>query len=204
VVKSTSRNAKISLDSQQTRIPERAAQGRVIAVALVGFMGAGKTTVGRELARRLAWRFDDLDDLIQSAEGSTIEQIFQQRGEPGFREIERRILSTTLAGNVSSRVLALGGGAFVDVENRATLHNARIPAVFLDAPAEELFQRSAQPEIVRPMRQDRGQFGRLYQQRRPEYLKAAICLQTSGKDIVTVAEEIIAKLKLTLSSGASE
>jgi len=68
-------------------------------VTLVGFMGAGKTTVGRELAKRLAWRFDDLDDLIQAAQGNTIEQIFQDRGEKAFREIERRILSATLANN---------------------------------------------------------------------------------------------------------
>ena len=112
-------------------------------------MGAGKTTVGRELAKRLAWRFDDLDDLIQAAEGNTIEQIFQDRGEKAFREIERRILSATLANNTSPRVLALGGGAFVDAENQTLLQSARVPAVFLDAPVEELFARSEQLEIFR-------------------------------------------------------
>src|SRR6266496_4404479 len=137
VVKSTSRNAKISLDSEHTRIPcgpAPTAGARLTLVTLVGFMGAGKTTVGRELAKRLAWRFDDLDDLIQSAEGNTIEQIFQQRGEKAFREIERRILSATLANNTSQQVLALGGGAFVDTGNQVLLQSARIPAVFLDAP----------------------------------------------------------------------
>jgi shikimate kinase len=180
------------------------ARDRLTAVALVGFMGAGKTTVGRELARRMAWRFHDLDDLIQAAEGNTIDQIFQQRGEKTFREIERRILSATLANNASPLVLALGGGAYVDAENQAFLQSARIPAVFLDAPAEELFERSEQPEIIRPLRQDRVQFCKLYEQRHSEYSKADVCIQTSGKDVVTVAEEIIAKLKLTLSTGASE
>jgi shikimate kinase len=167
-------------------------------------MGAGKTTVGREVAKRLAWRFDDLDDLIQAAEGNTIEHIFQQRGEKAFREIERRILSATLARNTSPRVLALGGGAFVDAENQALLESARVPAVFLDAPVEELFERSEHPEIVRPLRRDRDHFCELYEQRRPVYLRAAICIQTSGKDVGAVAEEIIASLNLMSSPGASE
>ena len=207
MVKSTSRNAKISLDSEHTRIscgPTQTAGARLTLVTLVGFMGAGKTTVGRELAKRLAWRFDDLDDLIQAAEGNTIEQIFQDRGEKAFREIERRILSATLANNTSPRVLALGGGAFVDAENQTLLQSARVPAVFLDAPVEELFARSEQMEIVRPLRRDRDQFCQLYEQRRPAYLRAAICIQTSGKEIGSVAEEIIASLNLVPNSGACE
>jgi shikimate kinase len=173
-------------------------------VTLVGFMGAGKTTVGRELASRLVWRFEDLDDLIQAAEGHTIEQIFQQRGEKAFRELERRILSATLANHTSPRVLALGGGAFVDAKNQRLLESARVPAVFLDAPVEELFKRSEQPDIVRPLRRDRDQFCALYEQRRPAYRRAAICIETSGKDVGAVAEEIIAALNLVPQSGACE
>jgi shikimate kinase len=167
-------------------------------ITLVGFMGAGKTTVGRELARRLAWRFDDLDDLIQAAEGQTIERIFHQQGEKAFRELEHGILSATLANNTSPRVLALGGGAFVDAKNRRLLESARVPAVFLDAPVEELFARSEQPEIVRPLRRNPEQFRELYEKRRPEYAKAAICVQTSGREIGVIAEEIISKLKLNM------
>jgi shikimate kinase len=167
-------------------------------------MGAGKTTVGRELARRVAWHFHDLDDLIQAAEGNTIEQIFQERGEKAFREIERRILSATLTNDISQRVLALGGGAFVDAQNRSLLQSARVPVVFLDAPVEELFERSEQPEIIRPLRRDLDEFRRLYERRRPEYLKAAICIQTSGKDAGSVAGEIMAALKLVAGPGASE
>ena len=173
-------------------------------VALVGFMGAGKTTVGRELATRLRWRFDDLDDLIQAVEGNTIQQIFETRGEPAFREMERRILSATLANHTSPRVLALGGGAFVDPENQAILESRKIPAVFLEASAEELFERSGQPNVVRPLRMDRDQFCQLYEQRRPAYSNAAICVQTSGKDVGMVAEEIITALKLVPGRGVSE
>jgi shikimate kinase len=192
VVKSTSRNAKISLDSQQN---ERSAGG-VTTVALVGFMGAGKTTVGQELARRLGWRFVDLDDLIRAAEGTTIEQIFQQGGEMAFRALERRILASALARNSSPLVLALGGGAFVDAKNRERLVAAGVPTVFLEAPAEELFQRSHQPEVVRPLRRNREQFCALYEGRRPAYAMAAMCVQTSGKEIGSIAEEIISALKL--------
>ena len=165
-------------------------------MALVGFMGAGKTTVGQELARRLGWRFADLDDLIQAAEGTTIEQIFQQRGEMAFRELERRILASALANNSSRQVLALGGGAFVDAENQERLASAGVPTVFLEAPAEDLFLRSHEPEVVRPLRRDLDQFCALYEKRRPEYAKAAVCVQTSGKEISVIAEEIISALKL--------
>jgi shikimate kinase len=160
-------------------------------------MGAGKTTVGRELARRVAWRFYDLDDLIQAAEGNTVEQIFQERGEKAFREIERRVLSATLASGISQRVLALGGGAFVDTENQALLQSAKVRVVFLDAPVEELFERSQQPEIIRPLRRDFDHFRELYARRRPEYEKAALSVQTSGKNIDSVVQEIMVALKLT-------
>jgi len=163
-------------------------------------MGAGKTTVGRELAASLAWRFDDLDDLIQAAQGASIEQIFRTRGEEGFRAIENRILAAMLANSDSPRVLALGGGAFVEQRNQELLTAAGVPAVFLDAPAEELFERSAQAEIVRPLRRNRDQFCALYELRRPAYLKAAICVQTSGKNVSVVADEIIRALKLTRDS----
>ena len=176
---------------------------RASVVALVGFMGAGKTTVGQELARRLGWRFQDLDDLIQASEGTTIEQIFDQRGETAFREVERRILSLSLAlaNSGSPLVLALGGGAFVDTGNQELLASAGVPTVFLEAPAEELFERSEQPGIVRPLRRDRDQFRALYEQRRPEYLRAAVCVQTSGKEISAVADEIISALKLNGGEG---
>jgi shikimate kinase len=76
--------------------------------------------------------------------------------------------------------------------------------VFLEASAEELFERSGQPDVVRPLRMDRDQFCQLYEQRRPAYSNAAICVQTSGKDVGVVAEEIITALKLVPGRGVSE
>jgi len=171
------------------------------AVSLVGFMGAGKTTVGRALATRLGWRFEDLDEVIQAREGRNIEQIFQQQGEPGFRDLERRVIRETIAAKSGPLVLALGGGAFIEEQVQDILRAAEISAVFLDAPVEELFRRSEQPEVVRPLRRDREQFRQLYERRRPAYLKAELRIETGEKAIATVVEEIVSGLNLIPGLG---
>ena len=173
------------------------------AVALVGFMGAGKTTVGRALATRLGWRFEDLDDLIQSREGRSIEQIFQQHGEAAFRDLERVMAREVLSGQRSAPlVLALGGGAFAQEPVQEILRETGIPVVFLDASDEELFRRSEQPEVIRPLRRDREQFRQLYEGRRPAYLKAHLRIETGGKKIETVVEEILLGLNLVSNPGS--
>ena len=167
------------------------------AVSLVGFMGAGKTTVGRALATRLGWRFEDLDGWIEVHEGRSIEQIFQQQGELVFRDLERLVMSEILtAAKSGPLVVALGGGAFCFEQIQEMLRNADTPAVFLDASFEELFRRSEQPDAVRPLRRDREQFRQLYEQRRPAYLRAQLRIETEGKAIAAVVEEIISGLNL--------
>src|SRR5438270_3686000 len=85
------------------------------AVSIVGFMGAGKTTVGQTLAAKLGWRFVDLDDLIVTRDGRTIPQIFQQSGEKAFRDLEQQLLRETIGSfRAGGSVLSLGGGAFID------------------------------------------------------------------------------------------
>jgi shikimate kinase len=180
-------------------VSQRSSEGvpALLAVSLVGFMGAGKTTVGRALAARLGWRFDDLDDLIEARERSRVEQIFRLQGEAAFRDLERRVVRETLTATGSAfRVLALGGGAFLEEQVRETLRESEIPAVFLDASVEELFSRSEQPEVVRPLRRDREQFRRLYEERRPAYLQAALRIETGGKLVAAVVEEVISGLNL--------
>ncbi len=167
------------------------------AVSLVGFMGAGKTTVGRALATRLGWRFEDLDDVIEAREGCSVEQIFQQRGEAAFRQLERAAVQQILATAKSKPlVLALGGGAFIEQQIQETLRDAEIPAVFLDAEVEELFRRSEQPGVVRPLRRNREQFRQLYEERRPAYLRAQLRIETGDKAVAAVIEEIISGLDL--------
>jgi shikimate kinase len=184
--------------TDETVLPRsRREQASVHTVALVGFMGAGKTTVGQELARRLDWRFADLDQLIESREGRTIPQIFQAEGEAGFRALEHGVLAESLAVPGSgSTVLALGGGAFVVEKVRALLRERQVPAVWLDAPAEELFRRCEQPEVVRPLRRDPEQFTKLYEQRLSSYRQADLHVITKGKEISAIAEEIVMRLAL--------
>ena len=174
-------------------------------VALVGFMGAGKSTVGRELAERLGWQFLDLDQLIEEREQRKIQDIFRQEGETVFRRLEcAAVHHATQSAASGPVVLALGGGAFIDPAVRGCLEEAQIPAIFLDAPVAELFRRSEQPGVNRPLRRDEEQFRQLYERRRPEYLKAAICIETQGKLIASVAQEIISELNLVPFSGACD
>ena len=176
---------------------------RMHAIALVGFMGAGKTSVGQALAAKLSWRFLDLDDVIQRREGRTIAEIFTQSGERAFRELERRFLAEVIRlAKAEATVLSLGGGAFIDNTNQELLRENEIQTVFLDAPAEELFRRCAQPGIVRPLLGDRERFCALYEQRRPAYLKAGIRVRTAGIEIAAVVEEIISRLGLDTNRGA--
>jgi shikimate kinase len=167
------------------------------AVFLVGFMGAGKTTVGRALSRRLGFPFEDLDDRIQRREGKTIAQIFRELGEAGFRRTETAALCELLGELGSSlRVVALGGGAFVQPGNAALIEAAEVYSVFLDAPVEELLRRCEEEETERPLRQNPKQFRELYDKRRRSYMKADVRIETDGKDVDTVAVEVACSLGL--------
>jgi shikimate kinase len=166
-------------------------------VILVGFMGAGKTSVGRVLSRRLGLSFEDLDGRIQSREGKTIEQIFGESGEAEFRRAETAALRELLGElRQSPCVVALGGGAFVQPENAALIEEARAYSVFLDAPVDELLRRCEQERKERPLRQNPVQFRELYEKRRKSYMKAALRIETGGKDVDTVAAEVACSLGL--------
>jgi shikimate kinase len=166
-------------------------------ILLVGFMGAGKTTVGRALSRRLGLKFEDLDDRIQQREGKTIEQIFRDSGEAEFRKAETSALREVLAELGSSTgVVALGGGAFVQPENSALLEAAAVHSVFLDAPADELLRRCESESKERPLRQDTKQFRELYEKRQPAYMKAGVRIDTNGKDVDAIAAEVACSLGL--------
>ena len=166
-------------------------------VFLVGFMGAGKSSVGRALGRRLGWSFEDLDDRVMAREGQTVEQIFGNSGEAGFRRAEHAALSELLSAlGDSPRIIAVGGGAFVQPENAALLEGMR--TVFLDAPVEELWRRCQGDDVVRPLRTDKEHFRELYRTRRPHYLRASVCIDTNGKDIQVVAIQVAAALGLNI------
>ncbi len=163
-------------------------------VFLVGFMGAGKSSVGRALGRRLGWRFEDLDEWIQSREGRSIDQIFRDSGEAEFRRIEHLTLQD-LHLSLSHGIVALGGGTFAQAQNLELLSANQAITIFLDADVEELLRRCQADEAHRPLFRDESSFRRLYESRRASYLRAALCIETGGKDVETVVEEIERRLK---------
>ena len=101
-------------------------------------------------------------------------------------------------------MLALGGGAFQAEKIRTVLETALIPAVWLDAPLEELYQRGDQPGVVRPLRTSLEEFRQLHEKRRPSYEKALLRISTGGKDIAAIVEEIIFGLNTISDRGVCE
>lgn len=161
-------------------------------VFLVGFMGSGKTSVGQELARRKSWEFIDLDQVIERSAGQSIPEIFHDQGEPEFRRIETAALKDLLASSSDkTRVVALGGGAFVHSGNAAAIAQAPGRVIFLDAPVAELLRRCRQQRsLERPLTQDETGFCRLYEQRRPQYLAGTLRVDTNEHTIEQVVDEI--------------
>lgn len=166
--------------------------GATRCVALIGFMGAGKTTVGRALAKRLRWDFFDLDDVIEQREQQSIAQIFAASGETGFRRMENMALRTLLQDcpGGSDLILALGGGAFIQPENRAVLSEARAITVLLEAPLEELRRRCTSEQKERPLAQQEERFAELFTARRADYALAQFTVQTLDKAVDHIAAEI--------------
>lgn len=172
------------------------------AVILIGFMGAGKSSVGRALADALGWTFEDLDERIERREGRRVAEVFRDSGEAAFRLTEYAALAELLQELPSApeRIIALGGGAFVQEPVAALIEAAKIPTVFLDADVRELRQRcqlqSDERGTERPLLGSLEDFQRLYEQRRPHYLRAAVRQETAGKSVETVVEELIRGLRL--------
>jgi shikimate kinase len=161
----------------------------VRAVFLVGFMASGKSSVGRELARRMDWDFVDLDTRIESRERQTIPEIFRDRGESGFRLAETSALRDLTGSLQRNTVVALGGGTFAQPNNRELLRSW--PSVFLQVPLHELWRRSLEDPAKRPLRKDNlTEFTRLYEYRLPLYRQATMTVVTSGKDPASLCLEI--------------
>jgi shikimate kinase len=168
-------------------------------VCLIGFMGAGKTTVGQELARQLQCPFTDLDQEIEAFERASIAEIFSRSGQAAFRQSETETLKRVLA-NIRKntvQILAVGGGAFVKKENQEALHQSAATIVFLSAPVDELWQRvNGQKEVERPMLRDRSGFEALLGSRMPHFLTAHRTVETNGRNVSDIAAEIRSILEL--------
>ena len=162
-------------------------------IYLVGFMGSGKSTIGRLLAERIGWHFVDLDAEIEAAQRMTILEIFETRGEAEFRRVEHQKLRAHVRTIECGRpaVVALGGGAIVQPENCELLHDNGI-TIWLDCPFETV-RRRVEPASHRPLARDPASFARLYEARRESYARADYRIPIESDDPAVAVE---AALKL--------
>lgn len=168
---------------------------KVQNIILAGFMGTGKSSVGRKLAERLGWTFIDTDELIEARAGRTISEIFAVDGEPAFRAMESEIAREL--SKVRAHVVSTGGGMVVNEANLRALEEAGA-VVLLEATPEAIYQRIAhqshRPLLAKP--DPRAEIERLLTQRAEAYCRVPIKVQTDGKDQQTIAHEILARLGL--------
>ena len=156
-------------------------------VYLVGFMGAGKTSVGRALARRLDWRFVDIDELVEQREHAPVADIFAKHGEPYFRGIERAVLADQIP--IRHAVVATGGGTFVDPQNRAVIKGDGA-TVWLDAPIERVIARIPK-DGRRPLASDRSKLELLFQSRRSSYEQAHLRLEAGRPAVEALVDQLV-------------
>lgn len=163
---------------------------RTPGLYLVGFMGSGKSTVGRLVADELGWTFCDIDSEIEAAEQTTIPDIFDQRGEAAFRRIESEIIheQVRLVQRGRPMVISLGGGAFAQEQNYDLLEENGV-SVWLDCPLDVLKQRVGSA-ASRPLARDPAAFAELYERRRDAYMRADFRIDAC-LDPITVSSAIL-------------
>jgi shikimate kinase len=159
-------------------------------IYLVGFMGAGKSTVGRELSARLRWPFHDLDAEIEKSEKLSVRDIFARLGEPHFRRLEHEHLLQL--SQVPKAIVALGGGAYIDDKNRAIVDATGV-AVWLDTSLASV-KRRVRADGSRPLLADPERTRELFVQRLPAYRLARIHVLTDNRFPDVIAEEIVQKV----------
>lgn len=160
---------------------------------LVGFMGSGKSTIGSGVAKRLNVQFVDLDDLIEKQDGRNVRDIFRESGEPHFREIESEVLGRV--SRTSPRVVALGGGTYVDPGNRAVIDRTGV-AVYLETTFETIIER-VPLDGTRPLFSSREQVRELYDERLPFYRMAPVRVPTDGLE----PDEIVGRVVDALNAS---
>ncbi len=163
-------------------------------VTLLGPMGSGKTTVGRNLAETLGYEFLDTDQIIKDQSGKTIPQIFEEEGEEGFRRREAEAIASLA--DALGKVIATGGGAVLDPQNRHVFETIGL-TVYLKASPRELYQR-VKNDTNRPLLQKaedpRAEVARLLKEREPLYEKADIVVDTEDLSVEEVLDVLIDEL----------
>ncbi|HEY2321627.1 MAG TPA: shikimate kinase [Thermoanaerobaculia bacterium] len=167
-------------------------------IYLVGFMGAGKTTIGRELASRLEAPFFDIDDLVEAAEKQSVKDIFAMHGEPYFRKRERDLLRSTKY--LGSAVIATGGGTFTFDENMQFIQSEGL-SVYLSAAYALLRARIGDKAAERPLFRDDAAAHELYASRIKYYKAADVTIEIREEE---TPGEIVERLLLELPKGVLE
>ena len=169
----------------------------LVSVSLIGLPGSGKTTVGRQLARRLQLPFVDSDHAIEQRIGCSIREFFEREGEAHFRDIEEDVIDTLT--QVPGRVLSTGGGAVLRSANRQHLRD-RGRVIYLKSSPEELFRR-LRHDVNRPLLQVADPMARLrdlYAQRDPLYRETAhFVMETGRPSVATLVNMIVMQLELS-------
>ena len=170
-------------------------------VVLVGLMGVGKSTVGRRLAKRLGLSFVDSDAEIEGAAGYPAAEVFERFGERDFRDGERRLVARLVEGDI--RVIATGGGAYVDPSTRKLL-NERAITVWLDAPVDILAERTARRDTRAQLRNGdpKAVLEKLAEERRPSYEEAHIHVKSGDGAHRDVVDAIVRALEDYLRKAA--
>jgi shikimate kinase len=168
-------------------------------VVLVGLMGVGKSTVGRRLARRLGLPFVDSDAAIEDASGLSAAEVYERFGEDDFRDGERRLVARLVEGDV--RVIATGGGAYVDARTRKLLNDHAI-TVWLDAPVDILAKRTSRRDTRAQLRNSdpKSVLERLNEERRPSYEEAHIHVKSGNGAHKEVVDAIVRALEAYLQA----
>jgi shikimate kinase len=170
-------------------------------IVLVGLMGAGKSTVGKRLAKRLGLPFVDSDDEIEDAAGYSAAEMFDRYGEADFRDGERRLVARLIDGTV--RVIATGGGVFVDPRTRKLL-NERAITIWLDASLDTLTERTGRRD-TRPLLRTgdrKDTLGKLSESRGPAYAEAHIRVSSGEGAHREVVDSIISAVEAYLAGCA--
>jgi shikimate kinase len=163
-------------------------------VALVGMMGAGKSSVGRRLATRLGVPFKDADSEIELAAGCPVSEIFERFGEPAFRDGERKVIARLL--DEPPHVLATGGGAFIDPGTRARLKESAV-TIWIKAPVDVLLTRVKRRDTRPLLRTEdpRGTLEKLLNERAPIYAEADITIESDEGPHSNAVDMIVRSLK---------
>jgi shikimate kinase len=156
-------------------------------IFFVGFMAAGKSTVGRVLARKLDFQFIDLDDRIEAQAQKRVRDIFAEMGEAHFRQLEREAIQA--CGELKNTIIALGGGAYIAEENREILRRIGT-TIWLDCSLEVCLSRII-ADGSRPLAKSEEEMRELLNKRLPAYSQANIRLPVDEKSAEQIAEEII-------------